>query len=400
MATENGKQAKVYVVKFTAEIYASASSPEVLGLLQEGEQVTVTGPPESYDGYVMVPVEPSGVVDSAALQLLVAEGGRIRNLRKKLAEIEALERRVAEEGAALTPAQEEKLGRRAQMEEELEALRAAETAAASFAAAEAAEVTVESVTPRDDQPKVAPLASPSARPPFFMGGPPGSPAFSSTMDPHLACRSPSMRWREDPLGVEDMRPMPRCPEVPSPPKEPEFVEAVQPFSPAARADERLQMLLRQVSELSMDAFEEDACLMVSRKGKWKLTLLACPAGSDPDEFSLEPMAPSLIGFLVYRLRPELQSLSIAKLAIVPEHRRRGHGCRIIDWCVKAAKTNREIAYIALSSLPEAVRFYQRLGFRQFDLTLKNGDLAPDEDFVEGQVYMEKAIKGGGRRKKK
>merc|ERR1712176_40513 len=159
--------------------------------------------------------------------------------------------------------------------------------------------------------------------------------------------------------------------------------------------------MKAVSELSRDAFEEDALEMVTRRARWKLTLLACPEGASHGCFRLDEEEPrdALIGFIVYRLRPELQSLSIAKLAIVPEHRRQGHGCRLIDWCVRLARRQPNVAFISLSSLPEAVRFYQRLGFRKFEVKHLDQNCGPDEDLVEGQVYMEKNIKGrAGRRK--
>jgi len=182
----------------------------------------------------------------------------------------------------------------------------------------------------------------------------------------------------------------------------EFIEGVQPFSQAVRASERLSRLVQEVSELSQDAFEEDALEMVTRKAKWRLTLLARPEGADEEAalepFSLDGPAPLLIGFVVYRLRPELQSLSVAKIAIVPEHRKMGHGCRLIDWCVRLAKKQSNISHISLSSLPEAVRFYQRLGFKQFSVNMSQA-CRDDEDLVEGQVYMEKTIKGrGGKRR--
>mmetsp|Transcript_7123 Transcript_7123/g.18210 ORF Transcript_7123/g.18210 Transcript_7123/m.18210 type:complete len:349 (-) Transcript_7123:201-1247(-) len=61
-------QSKVYVVKYTAEIYASVSSWDIVGELQEGEEVTLSGPPVACDGYTMVPVEPRGVVDFGVLE--------------------------------------------------------------------------------------------------------------------------------------------------------------------------------------------------------------------------------------------------------------------------------------------------------------------------------------------
>merc|ERR1719272_193859 len=126
-----------------------------------------------------------------------------------------------------------------------------------------------------------------------------------------------------------------------------------------------------------------------------------------NDFSLDGVAdgprPSLIGFLIYRIRPELESFSIAKLATVPEHRRQGHGRRFIEWCIKSAKKQSTISFISLSSLPEAVKFYQRLGFRAVNVDLEKAacsECEPGEDLVEGQVYMEYRLKGRGGRKKR
>lgn len=221
----------------------------------------------------------------------------------------------------------------------------------------------------------------------------------------MACRSPSMRWQDDPVSVEDIAP----PVVPK--EEPcEFIENIQPFSQVTQSSERLKAIMKEVSLLSHDAFEEDALAMVTRKGGWKMTLLVRPEGSVDatdlplDDFSLDDtQTPSLIGFLVYRLRPELESLSIAKLAIVPEHRQQGHGRRLIEWCMKSAKKQPSIAYISLSSLPEAVKFYHRIGFRAPEISLEKAAAAqcgPDDELVEGQVYMEYRVKGRGRARKK
>jgi len=189
----------------------------------------------------------------------------------------------------------------------------------------------------------------------------------------------------------------------------EFIENIQPFGLATRSSERLKSLMNEVSLLSHDAFEEDALNMVTRKGGWRMTLLARPEGFTPpvaeliplDGFSLDGpgFQPALIGFVVYRLRPELDCLSIAKIATVPEHRKMGHGRRLIEWCIKAAKKQSSLDYISLSSLPEAIKFYNVLGFRAIEVNLeKSGknECASDEDFVEGQVYMEYRLKGRSR----
>jgi len=206
-------------------------------------------------------------------------------------------------------------------------------------------------------------------------------------------RTPSMRWHEDPVAVEDVV----CPASPSP-KEPQvqIIENFQVHDANSRSSVRAKNLIAQVRQLSYDAFGEDAFEMVTKKGKWKITLLALPPDS-PTHFSLQDNANyPLIGFIVYRLRPDLQSLAIAKLAIVPEHRRKGHGVRLINWCINLARKQPNLKFISLSSLPEAVQFYTRLGFRQHTVkfTQNSSDCGPDEELVEGQVYMEKPIKGG------
>jgi len=221
----------------------------------------------------------------------------------------------------------------------------------------------------------------------------GKDSSAPTLEP---CRSPSMKWTEDPVSVEDVIPTPKARKEPAF----EFIEGVQPFAVGVKDSERMESLLKAVSLLSKEAFEEDALEMITRKNKWRLTLLALPEKQSLLGFHLDDeheQPPALIGFLVYKLRPELNCLSVAKIAIVPEHRRQGHGCRMIDWCVRLARKQQNVSYIALSSLPEAVKFYTRIGFRKFDVQL-NGGCAPDEDLVEGQVYMEKPIKGGRRKK--
>lgn len=348
-----------------------------------------------------------------------AGASQCRKLRKKLAEIASLQRKIDDGIVEPDDEQLEKLGRKAEFEAALRELEAASIDDASILVAP--ELPAKAMAP----PAAKPEAKPGTPAQPEKSGMQGGGSLDSTEDgfepdksrspPLKATRgfvarsfsnmsagftehaqilkSPSMRWQEDPAAVEDVMPTPK------PPKEPEIetIENVQPFSAAVQSSERMRTLVQSVSELSMMAFDEDALSMVTRKARWKLTLLALPDGSG---FSLdEEPVPELIGFIVYRLRPELQSLSIAKLAIVPEHRRMGHGCRLIEWCVRCARKQPSISFIALSSLPEAVKFYQRLGFKKFDVKWRQ-DKEPDEDFVEGQVYMEKPIRKGGRGKKR
>jgi len=221
-----------------------------------------------------------------------------------------------------------------------------------------------------------------------------------------------MRWQDDPLGVEDIAPTPMAVEAPKE-KEPvvEFIENVQPFAVTTQASERLKAIMAEVSLLSQDAFDEYALHLVTRKSGWKMTLMARAEG-DEDASDCMPLdgfcldggpTPMLIGFLIYRLRPELESFSIAKLAVIPEHRGRGHGRRFIEWCIASAKKQKTIAYISLSSLPEAIKFYERMGFRTVDVNLEkagNDQCGVGEELVEGQVYMEYRIKGRSKGRKK
>lgn len=391
---------------------------------------------------------------------------RIRSVKKKLAQIETLEEKCAD-GRILTEEQAEKLARKAELETELANLLAPST----------------KPSPKVDTAKFSPKL-PISKPGLALDGETASGVVTpARMSPSLRSmsfamrspsgnprQSPSMRWQEDPIAVEDIAPAEEkmkdarfvvtkdkvivfksCEDseqirslkkgdavladgdvrvvdgyemLPIQPRgavefahllreEPlfEIIENVQPYIAATQSNERLKAIMKEVAELSHDAFEEDALHMVTKKGGWKMTLMATPAGRQDEDtiplrgFMLDAApCPSLIGFLIYRLRPDLESLSIAKLAIVPEHRQRGHGRRFIEWCVQSAKKNPAISFISLSSLPEAVKFYQRLGFRDVDVKLDKvcgNQCGPDEDLVEGQVYMEYRIKGrGGRGKKK
>merc|ERR1719262_2209786 len=120
--------------------------------------------------------------------------------------------------------------------------------------------------------------------------------------------------------------------------------------------------------------------MVSRKARWKLTLLVRTQSAEVPfpSFALEEVEeePPLIGFVVYRLKPEQQAFAIAKIAVVPEHRGQGHGGRLMDWCMRVAKKQPDINFITLSSLPEAIRFYKKLGFKEVQVSLKQD---PDEE---------------------
>lgn len=398
-----------------AAVFKSCDNDEYLRSLKKGDIVHAAGPAKTIDGFPMLPIKPRGAVEMQFLKEAPGavskdtlpsssqegqpEDPRVRALRKKLGQIEVLEQKYAD-GVILTEEQIEKCEKRDELVEELEELLKEKE---KEKAKENTKLPPSIRRPSIESDRPSGLITPSRLSPSMRSV---NPCRSPSGHP---CMSPSMRWRDDPLTVEDIAPAKDSKEKEKPKWE--FIENLQPFANTTQSDERLKELMGQVSVLSADAFEENALSMVSRKTGWKMTIMARPAGFEEaddtplDGFCLDAApAPSLIGFLIYRLRPDMECLSIAKLAVVPEHRQQGHGRRFIEWCIKSAKKQQGIAYISLSSLPEAVKFYVRLGFKAIDVdALKMREASgcgADEDLVEGQVYMEYRIKGrssGGKK---
>mmetsp|Transcript_83370 Transcript_83370/g.144892 ORF Transcript_83370/g.144892 Transcript_83370/m.144892 type:complete len:513 (+) Transcript_83370:69-1607(+) len=376
------------------ELADEAQDTEAVDGAERQDAVAVPAPA----AVAMPPAEPQASADGDPARTDKA----VRGIRKKLAQIAALEEKQAQ-GEELSQEQLEKMERKAQLEEELQELLQPEELEPAEPPPPPAEPQRKAPKPKAPQPK-------APQPPAKLVLPTNAvrdvkldcDKSSVPLSPTLAMlRSPSQRWQDDPVSVEDIIPTPKAEKAP----QVEIIEGVQPFGSATQASQRMKDLVKEVSALSMDAFEEDCLEMVTRKSRWKMTLIARPEGSplELDNFMLDDYGGYLIGFIVYRLRPELESFSIAKLAIVPEYRRQGHGCRLIEWCIKTAKKQPNIAFISLSSLPEAVKFYQRIGFRAVDVKLDgSSQCGPDEDLVEGQVYMEYRLKGrsGGRKKKR
>eukprot|EP00930_Biecheleria_cincta_P033013 TRINITY_DN22866_c0_g1_i1.p1 TRINITY_DN22866_c0_g1~~TRINITY_DN22866_c0_g1_i1.p1 ORF type:complete len:401 (+),score=123.87 TRINITY_DN22866_c0_g1_i1:232-1434(+) len=273
---------------------------------------------------------------------------RIRSVKKKLLQIEALEEKALE--VDLNEEQLAKLAGKADLLRELEELKqvaAVEAKEAAARAAEEARVAAEKAS--------AALAAEERR-----------AASKAAAEAALA------RKRREAL---------------------EVLPNVAPESDAVRSNLRLQTLLKQVSELSSDVFHED-CLAagVSKKKGWRLTLLARPVPEDPA--NCPPEDPTLLlGFIIFRFCTDFQCLSIAKIAVPEVHRGRGFGKHLMDWCVRHAE-QQKLQHLSLSSLPEAVKFYKAFGFKPVKVESVNAD---DEDLVEGQVYMEYRLKGAGRR---
>lgn len=139
------------------------------------------------------------------------------------------------------------------------------------------------------------------------------------------------------------------------------------------SDERLAMLVRCARDLSEQAFQEDCLQDITKKSRWKLSLLVSA--------DLEV----LCGFVVAKVVNG--TLSIAKIAVPMEFRGHGLGKLIMEQLIAAAKKQGDVYNVNLSSLPTAVTFYQRLGFKAF----KGVNFGSEEDLVPGQVYMVKKL---------
>merc|ERR1711924_411109 len=91
----------------------------------------------------------------------------------------------------------------------------------------------------------------------------------------------------------------------------------------------------------------------------------------------------LAGFILYRFEPALGRLTIDRLAVPQEFRRRGYGERLVQWCAQ----QKGVSFLALASYASALRFYRALGFRQVKTWSEGGKARPATVLAEGQVYM-------------
>lgn len=161
-------------------------------------------------------------------------------------------------------------------------------------------------------------------------------------------------------------------------KEPEFWVDVKPNAPEVRQNPDAMRILDHARELSQECFFSDCLEGCSKRGGWHITLMV--AGS-PDGVKES----QLLGFLVYRLKPELGNFCVAKLAVPEVHRRRGFGRQLMLWAANKAKEDRQLSCMSLSALPQAVPFYKRLGFKQLHMITEQDD---ESALFPGQVYME------------
>ncbi|KAF4713453.1 Dynein, axonemal, light intermediate chain 1, partial [Perkinsus olseni] len=166
-----------------------------------------------------------------------------------------------------------------------------------------------------------------------------------------------------------------CPSTPAEKEavfSPQWYHCVYPRKPATRSDPVMMKLLAQVKELSEAEFEGENCLeKISGRSPWKLSILASGG--------------QLCAFIVYKFVNDRRAFSVGKLAVPKTMRGRGLGTFVMKWVKESCKANPNVDIVTLSSLPAAIKLYKKIGFKKI-YTITQSD--PDEELVEGQVYME------------
>lgn len=153
---------------------------------------------------------------------------------------------------------------------------------------------------------------------------------------------------------------------------PELLEDL--FSSEAETEPE-SALLQEIKALGEAAFFGENTVQKALDREWTLAVLVESISSQ------QGMKRRLCGFMCYYVRKG--EFHIARLAVVPQDRGRGHGKGLMQWALEkaAALPRSQCAWISLSSLDEAVPFYELFGFT--DMTCD--DLEDDEHF---QTWME------------
>lgn len=156
---------------------------------------------------------------------------------------------------------------------------------------------------------------------------------------------------------------------------PELLEDLFAFEAEVEPEPALR---REIKALGEAVFFGENIIEKALAKNWTLAVLV---ESIPSQQGTHAQTRRLCGFMCYRVRKS--ELHIARLAVVPQDRGRGHGKCLMQWALEkaAALPRSQCAWISLSSLDEAVPFYEQFGFT--DMTCD--DLDDNEHF---QTWME------------
>eukprot|EP00746_Dinoflagellata_sp_MGD_P002071 gnl/MRDRNA2_/MRDRNA2_103987_c0_seq1.p1 gnl/MRDRNA2_/MRDRNA2_103987_c0~~gnl/MRDRNA2_/MRDRNA2_103987_c0_seq1.p1 ORF type:complete len:484 (+),score=124.88 gnl/MRDRNA2_/MRDRNA2_103987_c0_seq1:209-1660(+) len=183
------------------------------------------------------------------------------------------------------------------------------------------------------------------------------------------------------------------------------LEHLDVHSEDAKSGTCLGNLLDDVRDLSWDCFSHDVVeKLQSNKDKNQPLLLVL---IDRKELKDGEVEDELLGFVVYHLQgPPMRWLSIDLLAVAPHLRGLGHGKRLAKWVMNHAKQmpRSQCASVSCTSPPEAVAFYQKLGF-EVDKTADNALSVEQENELSQPVFLKykcgrEVAKASAKRKSK
>ncbi|CAE7518029.1 ppsC [Symbiodinium sp. CCMP2592] len=121
-----------------------------------------------------------------------------------------------------------------------------------------------------------------------------------------------------------------------------------------KTDPTKASVLEQVSALGDDIFGDDPLVGCSKRGGWRMHLAVGQVAEKT----------TLLGFIVWRIKPERNMLIVSQLAVPEQFRRHGFGKMLVELLIAEAKRLPQVYTVSLSSLPGSVKFYKRLGFKQ------------------------------------
>lgn len=146
-------------------------------------------------------------------------------------------------------------------------------------------------------------------------------------------------------------------------------------SPNTLSAEQKQ-LVSATKKLFAEEFNEVFEEQISRRGKYRLSIMADPSTND------------LLSFIMYKTCPASKTLKISFTAVPKVKRRQGYGKAMFKWMLKYAKNQSRsvVEQVALSSMASSVKFYCSLGFKKESGRLGE-EMAEEMELVAGQVLM-------------
>merc|ERR1712079_332317 len=146
----------------------------------------------------------------------------------------------------------------------------------------------------------------------------------------------------------------------------------------------------QVSELAAMCFDDAACGVetdisaVAQQHGWTIAALVV-GNNSPCEMN----ECQLLGYVTYNVEPALGGLYLARVAVVPEFRRRGHASRMVQWMLERARTE---GYDSLwvHAVPELQTINLALGFAY----INKADEARADDDASAWMVLRSRIPNG------